>query len=334
MAANVRRLATLIRTRGRRHSSTRARARPPGWRWAPAEACRHPVRHHLSRRLFRRFGAQEPATIRSWRGATASSPIRDYTARHHRRTLSVRAPSRIVTIHRGVDLAAFAPDAVTARSASAPCAKAWGVPPDQRIVLLPARLARRKGHRVLIEAAKHPAGGRPDATLVFILRRRRAGREPLPREIDRAGDQPASTDHVRRVGHCADMPAASAVAAGGRGGLDRARGVRPHRGRGAGDGRAGGGLRRSAPRPKRSARRRGRRDSEITGCGVPAGDPAALADAIDRVLRLAAADRDALSRRASGWARGTSRDELFDRHARWRCTGRWSAQARGRRRRR
>jgi glycosyltransferase involved in cell wall biosynthesis len=52
-------------------------------------------------------------------------------------------------------------------------------------------------------------------------------------------------------------------------------------------------------------------DTEITGYNVQAGDPEALAEAIDRVLRLQPADYAAMSGRAAAWVRGSFSHDIF-----------------------
>ncbi|MCB1536882.1 MAG: glycosyltransferase family 4 protein [Rhodoblastus sp.] len=204
------------------------------------------------------------------------------------------AQGRIVTIHRGVDLGLFAPEAVEPERVRALREK-WGAPPDQRIVLLPARLARRKGHRVLIDAARILRDrGREDT--VFVL----AGdeqRDAYPRELDRAIQQAGLDSVVRRVGHCDDMPAALLSAA-----CVVAPSTEPEAfGRIAVEAQAMGSavvvsdLGASAETvvaPPNAA------PAQRTGWLVPAHDAGALAAAIAEALDLRSAARDSLSLRA------------------------------------
>jgi len=204
------------------------------------------------------------------------------------------ARGRIVTIHRGVDLGLFAPEAMEPERVRA-LREAWGAPPDQRIVLLPARLARRKGHRVLIDAARILRDqGRGD--VVFIL----AGdeqRDAYPRELDRAIAQAGLDRIVRRVGHCEDMPAALLSAA-----CVVAPSTEPEAfGRIAVEAQAMGApvvvsdLGASAETvvaPPQAP------PAQRTGWLVPAHDAGALAAAIAEALDLRAAARDSLSLRA------------------------------------
>ena len=207
MAANVRRLASFMTRQG--VDLVHARSRAPAW-----------VAHSAARRCgipfvttYHGVYSDRSALKTRYNSVMAMGDCVIANSRFTARHIVERYPfaaGRIATIHRGVDLNRFAPDLVGPERVRALRA-AWDVPPDQRIVLMPARLARRKGHRVLIEAAKIlREAGRRD--LVFIL----AGdeeRDAYPREIDRAVAEAGLTGVVRRVGHCEDMPGALMAAA-------------------------------------------------------------------------------------------------------------------------
>ncbi len=129
-------------------------------------------------------------------------------------TMHPAARSRIRVIHRGTDFSTYQPSAIDAERIMA-LRLAWGVEPDQRIVLLAGRLTGWKGQRVLIEAARllHVAGKAPDT--VFVLAGDAQGRDDYVRELDDLVTSGGLGGIVRRVGHCSDMPAAllaSAVA--------------------------------------------------------------------------------------------------------------------------
>jgi glycosyltransferase involved in cell wall biosynthesis len=116
------------------------------------------------------------------------------------------AKDRIVVIHRGADLRAFQPDQVSPARVQA-LRREWGVEPDDRIVLLAARLAPQKGQRVLIDAAKLlKARGYHDVR--FILAGEEQGRANYARELDGRIAGAGLNGIVRRVGHCSDMAAA------------------------------------------------------------------------------------------------------------------------------
>ena len=291
MAANVRRLGALIESQG--VDLVHARSRAPAWvAMGAAKRARIPfvTTYHGVYSDRSALKTRYNSVMAMGDCVIANS---QFTARH----IVERYPwaeGRIATIHRGVDLAAFAPGAVGPDRVRA-LREQWGAPADQRIVLMPARLARRKGHRILIDAAKIlRAAGRTD--LVFIL----AGdeeRDAYPREIDRAAADAGLAGVVRRVGHCADMPAALVSAA-----CVVAPSIEPEAfGRIAVEAQAMGALvvvsdlgaaaeTVLAP-PQVGA-------SQRTGWRVPAGDAAALAAALAEALDLGAAARDGLALRA------------------------------------
>lgn len=113
---------------------------------------------------------------------------------------------RLVVIHRGCDLQAFAPDSVDAGRVQKLRAQ-WGVEPQERVVLLAARLTAWKGQRVLIDAARILAD-RGYGDVRFILAGDAQGRTGYVAELDAQIAGAGLTEIVRRVGHCEDMPAA------------------------------------------------------------------------------------------------------------------------------
>jgi glycosyltransferase involved in cell wall biosynthesis len=120
-------------------------------------------------------------------------------------------PAKVVAIPRGVDIARFDPDAVTAERRAA-LAEAWGLDPaDQRVkVLLAGRLTRWKGQALAIDAlAELKARGTGDVLL--ILAGDNQGRASYQAELEAAVRTHQMLDQVRLVGHCADMPAAYAL---------------------------------------------------------------------------------------------------------------------------
>jgi glycosyltransferase involved in cell wall biosynthesis len=206
-----------------------------------------------------------------------------------------QAAGRISVVHRGTNLAAFSPAAVGAERVERLRA-AWGVGPHERIVLLAARLTAWKGQRVLIEAAAQlRAQGLTD--VAYILAGDPQGRDAYVRELDRLIAEKGLAGIVRRVGHCADMPAALLAAAAlavpstepeafGRSAVEaQALGtpvvVSDH-----------GAVPETVLAPPEVS------SSERTGWRTPPGDAAALAAGLAEALQLGASAREALSRRA------------------------------------
>lgn len=121
-------------------------------------------------------------------------------------------PSRLRVIHRGVDLDAFDIDAIGAER-MANLRRQWGIAPDARVILMPARLTRLKGHAVLISAVANLLRVRHLPDLVCVLvgadEGREAYREELQRLVRERGLEP---QRVVFASHCDDVPAAMALA--------------------------------------------------------------------------------------------------------------------------
>ena len=120
------------------------------------------------------------------------------------------APDRITVIPRAIDTAAFNPAAVSAdRIASV--RRAWDIPPNMRVVLVPGRMAPWNGQMTMIDVARLiVAGGKRDTIFVFAGEDRRYRR--YARSVRRQADEYGIDTLCRFVGHCADMPAALAAA--------------------------------------------------------------------------------------------------------------------------
>jgi glycosyltransferase involved in cell wall biosynthesis len=116
-------------------------------------------------------------------------------------------PERVVVIHRGVDTGRFDPARI-APERVARLRQAWGVAPDQRVILQAARLTRWKGQGVLIDAAArlHAEGWLKDSAVVLAgdPQGRDSYVELLEGQIARLG----LNGRVRLVGHVEDMAAA------------------------------------------------------------------------------------------------------------------------------
>ena len=127
--------------------------------------------------------------------------VSDFIAAHIQEIY--RCPtSRIRVVHRGIDAAAFDPDSVPPRE-NAALRAAWGVPEGARVVLLPGRLTRLKGHTVLIEAMRLLAD--PKLVAVFVGSDR--DRDAYRRELEAL----ARGLPVRFAGHTDDVASAYAA---------------------------------------------------------------------------------------------------------------------------
>lgn len=194
-------------------------------------------------------------------------------------------PARIRLIPRGVDPARFDPVAVS-NDRVARLTSAWRLPEGAPVIVLPARLTRWKGGLVLVEALARLA--RRDAVAVLVGSDQ--GRTAYAAELEGRARALGVADQVRLAGHCADMPAALALAD-----VVVSASAEPEGfGRAVIEGQAMG-------RPVIATNHGGAAETVedgATGYLVPPGDAAALAAALDRVLALAPEDRLALGARA------------------------------------
>ena len=296
MALNVRRLAHLIRAEG--VDLVHARSRAPAWvAYAATRLTKTPF-------ITTYHGAYSGSGVLKLqynsvmtRGDLVIANSR-FTATEIARVFP-DAAKKLRVIPRGVDVRSFDPNKVSSERVNA-LRRAWNVAPDERVVLLAARLTSRKGHKTLIAAARElMQSGLRDTK--FILAGDEQGRASYVKEIDAAIRKAGLAGIVSRTGHCADMPAALVAAAIA---------VVPSLdaeafGRVAAEALAmgtptivsdQGGLAeivRTAAEADPAKR---------TGWRVPAGNASALAQAIREALALGASARDHLSLTARAYA--------------------------------
>jgi glycosyltransferase involved in cell wall biosynthesis len=297
MLLNSVRLARILRDEG--VEIVHARSRAPAW-----------VAYYAARQAKARFvttyhsaySGVSPVKLR-YNSIMAAGDIvianSKFTAR---RVLELHpeAANRIATIARGVDVRVFSPAAVDPSRVERLRA-AWGVEPHHRVVLLPARLCARKGHFVLIEAAKRlVAEGASE--LRFILAGD-ARSESYLHNIDRHVERLGLRGIVRAVGFCADMPAAYLAAA-----VTAAPSTEPEGfGRVAIEAQAMGApvvVSDLGPAAEIVAAPPEAAAVEATGWRVPPNDAEALAGAIREALSLTASARESLGARARDFVAG------------------------------
>lgn len=128
--------------------------------------------------------------------------ISNFIADHAFKTYGL-APERIRVIHRGVDLSRFDPVKVS-QERIIQLAQRWRLPDGYPVIMLPGRLTRWKGQKVLIEALA--LLGRHDVRCLLVgSDQGRAGyRQELVDLVRKRG----LTDVVHIVDECNDMPAA------------------------------------------------------------------------------------------------------------------------------
>lgn len=292
MLANVRKLQRLCRDEG--VDVLHARSRAPAWSaLAAARGLRIPfvTTYHgayagrsAAKVLYNSVMARGDVVIAN------SHYTADLIARNH-----PFARDRVRVIHRGTDLRAFSPRAVAPERVDR-LRTAWGVDPDKRIVLLAARLTGWKGQTLLVEATRLLID-RGQKDLVVVLAGDPQGRDAFVKDLDSLVAKLNLQNVVKRVGHCADMPAAFLAAA-----LVAVPSTEPEAfGRSAVEAQAMGApviVADHGAVPETVLAPPQVHASQRTGWRVPPGDPAALADAMAAALAMGASAQDALAARA------------------------------------
>jgi glycosyltransferase involved in cell wall biosynthesis len=211
-------------------------------------------------------------------------------------TLYPDSAGRIVTIHRGTDMRVFAPEAVNPARVQKLRAQ-WGVQPDERVVLLAARLTGWKGQRVLIEAARSLSQDPAFANVRYVLAGDPQGRAGYVKELDAQILTAGLAGLVLRVGHCEDMPAAFLAAD-----CVTVASTQPEAfGRSAVEAQAMGSpvvVTDIGAVPETVLAPPETTEEARTGWRIPPDDAQALAGAIAHALSLGASQRDALALRA------------------------------------
>ena len=194
-------------------------------------------------------------------------------------------PARLRVIARGIDFVSFDPAKVKADRLAA-LATAWRLPDGAPVVMLPGRLARWKGHAVLVKALHRLAR----ADVVCVLVGGDQGRDGYRREIESLAHSLGVSARLRIVGDCRDMPAAYMMAD-----VVVSASTDPEAfGRIAVEAAAMG-------RPVVASDHGASRETVVpgeTGWLVPPGDSTALAQALDTALQLSGSERVARGARA------------------------------------
>ncbi|MEE2996116.1 MAG: glycosyltransferase family 4 protein [Pseudomonadota bacterium] len=210
--------------------------------------------------------------------------ISEFIARHVSEVYGV-PENRIRIIPRGVDMAEFNPNAVSAER-MIQLSQAWRLPDEAPVVMLPGRLTRWKGHSVLIEAARRLE--RPDVRVLMVgdSQGRTNYRAELKAQIGRVGVEGI----IHLTGPCRDMAAAYMLA-----NVVVSASTDPEAfGRVAAEAQAMG-------RPVIASDHGGARETVIeseTGWLVPPGDADALAQALRTALAMTSDEREKVARRA------------------------------------
>jgi glycosyltransferase involved in cell wall biosynthesis len=292
MALNIRRLARLLA--GERVDLLHARSRAPAW---VALAAKRLVPVPFVTTYHGAYSGRSALKL-SYNSVMARGDMVIANSQFTAETIAHLYPfarEKIAIIHRGADFSKLTPAAVDPGRV-AKLRRIWEVEPQERLVLLAARLTGWKGQKVLIEAARllRDAGL---AGVRYVLAGDAQGRSGYVKELDALVDKSGLKGVVARVGHCDDMAAAYLAAA-----VVVAPSTEPEAfGRSAVEAQAmgapvivtdiGAALETVLAPPQTSP-------EERTGWRVPPGDARALAEALSQALSLGATARETMARRA------------------------------------
>jgi glycosyltransferase involved in cell wall biosynthesis len=204
MLFNVLRLSRLIRQRG--VSLVHARSRAPAW--SAFAAARRTKRCFVT--TYHGIYNQNSRLKSYYNSVMARGDAVICNSQYTARVVRERHPEasdRVGVIYRGLDEARFDSAAVGAERVKA-LREAWGVGAAQRIVLMPARLTRWKGQRVLIDAAALVSTRSQHDDIVFVLVGDHQSRSPYRAELGALIESHGLAGRIVIAGHCDDMPAA------------------------------------------------------------------------------------------------------------------------------
>jgi glycosyltransferase involved in cell wall biosynthesis len=291
MLANARQLARLVRTED--VDLLHARSRAPAW--STLIAARMTGRPFVT--TYHGAYGETGRLKRAYNSIMARGDIvianSHYTARLIRERHAT-PEQRIRVIHRGID-PSFNPSTASPDRVSRLRA-AWGVSPQDRVVLNAARLTSWKGQTILVDAAAKLVGQSLGAWVVILAgdaQGRTAYVDSLHRRIAAAGLK----DRVRVVGHVEDMPAAYLAAH-----VAVVASTSPEAfGRAAAEAEAMGCpviATAIGAAPETILAEPAVKGDEMTGWLVPPGDADSLARALGKALQLSEAARNAIGERA------------------------------------
>ncbi|MCB9963675.1 MAG: glycosyltransferase family 4 protein [Rhodospirillales bacterium] len=132
--------------------------------------------------------------------------ISHYVAEYLRTNYGV-GEDRLRIIPRGIPLDKFHPKMLGPQK-MVDLLKGWRIPEGARIILMPGRLTRWKGHHILIEAMTKVE----DKEIYCVIIGADQGRTEYRRELETLIQEKNLGDRVRVVDHCDDMPTAYMMA--------------------------------------------------------------------------------------------------------------------------
>ncbi len=209
MRANVKRLRQIIRNHD--VQLVHARSRAPAWSayyaarraGVPFLTTFHSLYSGADNFLKRGYNA-------IMTGGERVIAISDYVASHVCQRYGV-GPDRLRVIPRGVDLAEFDPEKITAERIDRLLAS-WQLDRSKRIIMLPARISARKGHTWLLKALHHLWRQDKAEDSICIMVGGRGAKDGYANQVETMIIDLKLEKRVWLMGPCDDMPAAYAVA--------------------------------------------------------------------------------------------------------------------------
>lgn len=200
MRRNVARLVKVIE--GYKVDLVHARSRAPAWSARAAArqtGCHFVTTFHAPYNFSNALKKRYNAVMADGERVIA---ISDFIAEHVRSNYKVD-PKMLRVIHRGVDLARFDPDRVSAERMIQLTTR-WRLPDGLPLILMPGRLTRWKGQAVLLEALSYLR----DIDYRCVLVGSDQGRTAYRRELEELINRHGLAGKVLLLDECNDMPAA------------------------------------------------------------------------------------------------------------------------------
>lgn len=297
MWRNIRRIRRVIRTQN--VDIVHVRSRAPAW--SAYFACK---RERVPMMTTCHAPYNAASRLKRWYNSIMASgiyaiAISEHVAAYMREQWKT-PDTKIRVIHRSVDFTRFHPSLVTP-DRMMKMSQAWRIPDGATVILLPGRLTRWKGQKVLIEAIGML--GSPDLVAVCIGSDQ--GRTGYTAELHKLIKSKKLDGQVRLVDHTTDMPAAYMAAH-----VVVSTSIEPEGfGRIAIEGQAMGRL-------VIASSHGGSKETIIdgqTGWLVPPNDPGALARALHDALTLSIDQRARIGQAAMAhMAQNFSREKMMD----------------------
>ena len=203
--SNARKLAKIIRKKN--VDIVHVRSRAPAW--SCYKACQKTDAHFMTT-CHAPYNINNSDWKKKYNSVMARGErviaISHYVANYLRENYDV-GEDRMRIIPRGIPMDKFHPKMLGAKK-MVDLLKLWRIPEGAKIVLMPGRLTRWKGHHILIEAMSRVK----DQDLYCVMIGSDQGRTEYRRKLEKLIIEKNLGARVRTIDHCDDMPAAYMMA--------------------------------------------------------------------------------------------------------------------------